>query len=160
MSTPILTNLDAVFRYSSFIHTYHPLGSSHVNLLGCLPCQLWRRKEGKVLKSVWQMTLLMDRCAQTPPEYQSSQLFSASTTKKGTKKTIFCQWTCGIGMLLVPVCKYDYEMTFLKSIRFVWITQKCLMRTTTMTGMMTNEGINGPSRANVVNFGQIHYWAH
>ena len=52
MSTPILTNLNAVFRYSSFLHTYHPLGSSHVNLLGCLPCQLWRRKEGKVLKSV------------------------------------------------------------------------------------------------------------
>ena len=109
MSTPILTILDAIFCYSSFIHTYHPLelGSSHVNLLGCLPCQLWRRKEGKVLKSVWQMTLLMDRCAQTPPEYQSSQLFSASTTKKAPRKPLFCHWTCGIGMLLVPVYKYD-----------------------------------------------------
>ena len=49
----------------------------------------------------------MDRCAQTPPEYQSSQLFSASTTKKGTKKTSICHWTCGIGMLLVPAYKYD-----------------------------------------------------
>ena len=104
------------------------------------------------------MTLLMDRCAQTPPEYQSSQLFSASTTKRPQENHYFvtepvaseCCWYLFINMA-------NSEMTFLKSIRFVWITQKCLMRTTTMTGMMTNEGINGPSRANVVNFGQIHY---
>ena len=104
------------------------------------------------------MTLLMDRCAQTPPEYQSSQLFSASTTKRPQENHYFvtepvaseCCWYLFINMA-------NSEMTFLKSIRFVWKTQKCLMMTTTMTGMMTNEGINGPSRANVVNFGQIHY---
>ena len=81
--------------------------------------------------------------------------------KKAARKPFFvtepvaseCCWYLFINMT-------NYEMKFLKSIRFVWITQKCLMMTTTMTGMMTNEGINGPSRANVVNFGQIHYWAH
>ena len=152
-----------VYTGSFVIHLSH----TYVSSLGIFSCESsWvpslstvEKKRGKSAKKcLTNDSVNGSLCTDSPRVSIISIIFSFDHKKRPQENHYFvtepvaseCCWYLFINMT-------NYEMTFLKSIRFVCITQKCLMRTTTMTGMMTNEGINGPSRANVVNFGQIHY---